>query len=234
MKASKVLSLVAFPALFAALLAFALLFRRQLLELFGSPQSLREWIRATGVVAPLVFVAVQALQVVVFFLPGEIPQVVGGYLFGLWLGTLLSLVGITLGATFNFSISRALGLPFVNALFKRESVERVRAIANSPRARLSFFLFFLIPGIPKDVLCYVGGLSALRLPVFLGFSTLGRLPGIIGSALIGDAAAERRWILAGTILFGAAVLFVIGFVFRDKIHALLERLAGRRSDRGAR
>ena len=146
MTTRRVLSLLAFPLLFLALLVLTVVYWSELWTLFSSPQTLREWIRSTGVVAPLVFVAVQAFQVVFFFIPGEIPQVAGGYMFGLWLGTVLSLVGITLGATFNFVIARLLGVPFVNVLFAAEKVERTRRIASSPKARLSFFLFFLIPG----------------------------------------------------------------------------------------
>jgi uncharacterized membrane protein YdjX (TVP38/TMEM64 family) len=232
MTARKVLSLLAFPLLFLVLLVLTLVFWSELWNLFSSPQTLREWIRDTGVIAPLVFVAVQAFQVVFFFIPGEIPQVAGGYMFGLWMGTVLSLVGITLGATFNFMISRLLGVPFVNVLFSTEKVEQARIIANSPKARLSFFLFFLIPGIPKDILCYVAGLSILKLPIFLLFSTLGRVPGIIGSALIGDAAADSRWILAGTIFFIAVVLFIIGFLFRERIQRLLEQIGRMRKGMG--
>ena len=224
----RVLSILAFPLLFLALLVLTILFWSELWTLFSSPQTLREWIRATGVIAPLVFVAVQALQVVFFFIPGEIPQVAGGYMFGLWMGTFLSLIGIILGATFNFLIARLLGVPFVNVLFSAQKVEGARRITRSPKARLSFFLFFLIPGIPKDILCYVAGLSVMRLHVFLFFSTLGRIPGIIGSALIGDAAADRRWILAGTIFFVAVVLFIVGFLFREQIQRLLEQLGRRR------
>jgi uncharacterized membrane protein YdjX (TVP38/TMEM64 family) len=225
------MSMLAFPFLFLVLLVLTVVFWRELWTLFGSPQALREWIRGTGVVAPLVFVAVQALQVVFFFIPGEIPQVAGGYMFGLWTGTGLSLTGITLGATFNFVIARLLGVPFVNVLFSAEKVERARRITGSPKARLSFFLFFLIPGIPKDILCYMAGLSVMKLHIFLLFSTLGRIPGIVGSALIGDAAADRRWILAGTIFFVAAVLFVLGFLFREKIQRFLGELGRRRRNR---
>ncbi len=224
--------MLAFPLLFVLLLVLTVVFWSDLWTLFSSPETLRQWIRGTGVIAPLVFVVVQAFQVVFFFIPGEIPQVAGGYMFGLWMGTLLSLLGISLGATFNFLIARLLGIPFVNVLFSAEKVERTRRIAGSPKAKLSFFLFFLIPGIPKDILCYVAGLSVMKLPVFLIFSTLGRIPGIIGSALIGDAAADRRWILAGTIFFVAAVLFVFGFLFRERIQRLLEKIGHRR--RGSR
>jgi uncharacterized membrane protein YdjX (TVP38/TMEM64 family) len=230
MKFRKTLYIVAFPLLFLVLLLLTVVFWRELWALFRSPQTLREWIRSTGVIAPLVFVAVQAFQVVFFFIPGEVPQVAGGYMFGLWMGTFLSLVGITLGATFNFMTSRLLGVPFVRVLFSTENVNRAHRITNSPKARLSFFLFFLIPGIPKDILCYVAGLSAMKLHFFLLFSTLGRIPGIIGSALMGDAAADRRWILAGTVFFIAVVLFVLGFLLRDRIQRLLEEL-GRRGGR---
>lgn len=228
MKARRILTLAAFPALFAAMIVLAVVFRRQIFPLFSSAQRLRSWIGSAGVLAPLLFMAVQALQVVLFFIPGEIPQVAGGYLFGVWKGSLLSLAGISVGATFNFVMARLLGVPFVNALFSRDRVDRIRRLADSPRARLSFFLVFLIPGIPKDILCYAAGLSSLGLPSFLIFSTLGRAPGIIGSALMGEAAAGKRWLLAGALLGLAVVLFVIGFVLRARIQAALERLALRR------
>lgn len=227
-RAHRAVALIAFPALVAALAAGAIAYREPLWQLFHSPARLREWLRATGPVAPLIFLALQALQVVVFVIPGEIPQVVGGYLFGVLKGSLLSLLGITFGASLNFLVSRLLGLPFVYALFHRDRVDRIRELASSRRARLSFFLLFLIPGLPKDVLCYVAGLSPLSLPVFLLYSTLGRIPGILGSALIGDAAAGRRWLLAGGILLTATVLFVVGFLFRERIQLLLERIGRRR------
>lgn len=228
MKARRILALAAFPALFAAIIALGIVFRRQLFGLFGSAQRLRSWIDSAGVLAPLLFMAMQALQVAVFFIPGEIPQVAGGYLFGVWKGSLLSLAGISVGAAFNFVMARVLGVPFVQALFPREKVDRVRRLADSPRARLSFFLVFLIPGIPKDILCYAAGLSSLGLPSFLIFSTLGRAPGILGSTLMGEAAAGKRWLLAGALLALAVVLFVAGFLLRDRIQAALERLARRR------
>jgi uncharacterized membrane protein YdjX (TVP38/TMEM64 family) len=225
MRARKILSLVAFPSLVVALIVIAVVFRRQLWDVFSTTDRLRLWIASAGAAAPVVFVGIQALQVVLFFIPGEIPQVAGGYLFGLWKGTLLSSAGIALGSTFSFAMARILGVPFVHTLFEREKVEKLRRIIQPPRARLSFFLLFLIPGIPKDILCYAAGISSIRLFVFLPFSTIGRLPGIIGSALMGEAAADRRWILAGMVLTAAVGLFVVGFLFRERIQAFLERFS---------
>jgi uncharacterized membrane protein YdjX (TVP38/TMEM64 family) len=231
MKARRALSLLAFPAVFAAILALGLVFRREIWALFTSSERLRGWIAAAGLKAPLLFVGVQALQVVVFFIPGEIPQIAGGYLFGIWQGALLSLAGITLGATFNFLMARLLGVPFVRALFAGRDVERTRRLAESGRARLTFFLLFLIPGIPKDILCYAAGLSSLPLGAFLLYSGLGRLPGVLGSAMMGEAAAGQRWLLAGGLMLLAVVLFVVGFLLRDRLQALLARLSLRRGAR---
>jgi uncharacterized membrane protein YdjX (TVP38/TMEM64 family) len=231
MKARRILSLLAFPAVFAAILALGLVFRREIWALFTSSERLRSWIAAAGLKAPLLFVGVQALQVVVFFIPGEIPQIAGGYLFGVWQGVLLSLAGITLGACFNFLMARLLGVPFVRALFPGKDVERVRRLAESGRARLTFFLLFLIPGIPKDILCYAAGLSSLPLGTFLLYSGLGRLPGVAGSAMMGEAAAAQRWLLAGGLMLLAVILFVVGFLLRDRLQGLLARLSLRRGAR---
>ncbi|HEY9593908.1 MAG TPA: VTT domain-containing protein, partial [Spirochaetia bacterium] len=92
--------------------------------------------------------------------------------------------------------------------------------------RIVFFLLFLIPGIPKDILCYVAGVSPLRYPFFILASTLGRLPGIVASSLIGGAAAADRWGLLGITTGVVLVLFVLGLVFRPRLQAWLERVAG--------
>jgi uncharacterized membrane protein YdjX (TVP38/TMEM64 family) len=228
-KAVKTLIVVAYPLLITGILLVGFVFRAQLLDIFSTPEQLKSWIRGSGILAPLAFLAAQAFQVIVFFIPGEVPQIAGGYLFGVWVGSLLSALGIFLGSTVSFLLSRLLGVPFVYALFPAGQVNRVRHVSGSPRAKMTFFLFFLIPGIPKDILCYVAGLTPIRLPIFLLLSTLGRLPGILGSALMGDAAADRRWLLAGLLFTASALLFLLGFVFRNRLQALLERISGRRS-----
>jgi uncharacterized membrane protein YdjX (TVP38/TMEM64 family) len=228
-KARKMLAVFAYPLLLTAVLLVGFVFRAQLLDIFSTPEQLKSWIRTTGVIAPLAFMAAQAFQVIVFFIPGEVPQIAGGYLFGFWLGSLLSTLGILVGSTVSFLLSRLLGIPFVYALFQPDKVNQIRHVTGSSRAKMTFFLGFLIPGIPKDVLCYVAGLTPIRLPLFLMISTLGRLPGILGSALIGDAAAGKRWILAGLLFAASALLFFVGFTFRDRIQTFLEKIsAGRR------
>ena len=219
--------LLAFPLLIISLVVVAIIYQKEIWSIFASPKALRAWIASLGFIAPLAFVALQCIQVIIFVIPGEVPQIAGGYLFGFWWGSLLSVSGIIIGSAVNFLLARLLGVPFVRLLFSPEKIDYAGRIATSPRARISMFLLFLIPGIPKDILCYGAGLTPLTLHVFLLISTLGRLPGILGSAFMGGAAAEEKWIVAGAVFLVASLLFLLGFFFKERILFLLEKLASR-------
>ena len=123
--------------------------------------------RSGAPAAPLVYVAIQVLQVFVFVIPGDTVQIAGGYLFGFWLGLLLTILGIAAGSSINFWLARALGRPLLERFFPKHQIDRLSAVANGSRAQVGFFLLFVIPGIPKDILCYIAGISPLKFPFFL-------------------------------------------------------------------
>lgn len=218
------LSLIAFPLLICAIVAVFLIFRGEILGFLKDRDALRSWILGLGAWGPAAFIGLQVLQVVVFVVPGEVVQIVGGYVFGFWLGSLYTIVGIALGTFFNFYVGRILGRPFVESVFDREKIEGIERVTGSGKGAAGFFLLFLIPGIPKDVLCYVAGMSTLRLPAFLGVSMSGRLPGILGSAFMGGAAYAGKWGAAFIVLGAAAVLFALGVIFKDRIQGFIARI----------
>ncbi|WP_455382217.1 TVP38/TMEM64 family protein [Salinispira pacifica] len=226
-KLGKFISSAAFPAIIIAIVLLALLFRREIGAVFSSRERLQSWIDQFGALGPLMFIGVQVFQVVVFIVPGEVTQLAGGYLFGVWGGILYSLVGITIGSAFNFYLARLLGISFVEGLFKPSQVERFESVISSGRARVGFFLLFLIPGIPKDILCYVAGLSRIGFLSFLLISMGGRLPGVVGSAVIGSSAARSNWVVTIVVTGIAVLLFVLGLLFRNRLHALVERVMHR-------
>ena len=226
-KRPPLISVIGFPLLIAGILVLTFVFGRDLWEIFSTPENVREWVLQWGLLAPAVFVAAQVLQVLVFIIPGETVQVAGGFLFGFLPGLALSVLGIAIGSAVNFFLARLLGAPFVEYLFKKEQIARFERVANSPNAQIGFFLLFVIPGIPKDILCYVAGLSPLKFFYFLAVSMVGRIPGIIGSTFMGSAAADRQWTITIIIFSVACVLFIAGFLYRKRIegwiHKLMER-----------
>jgi uncharacterized membrane protein YdjX (TVP38/TMEM64 family) len=224
----KLLSLIVFPLLIGATLVVVIIFRAEIWQIFSSSENIRKAVEGWGIAAPLAFIALQVIQVVIFIIPGEVPQIAGGYLFGMWWGTLYSVIGILLGSSFNFLLARIFGVPFVSALFKAERLKKFDAISRSPRAQIAFFLLFVIPGLPKDVLCYVAGLSPMRYPVFVFVSMVGRLPGIVGSAGMSGAAAANKWVIAAIILGVASLLFVLGVIFRERLQRFVEKIVVRK------
>ena len=227
-RVGRILSFLIFPLLIISTLVVVIVYKEPLWQVFSSSENIQRTVESWGAAAPLAFIGLQFVQVVIFIIPGEVPQIAGGYLFGMAKGTLYSIVGILLGSSFNFLLARLFGIPFVKALFKEEQLSKFDNITHSSRAQIAFFLLFVIPGIPKDVLCYVAGLSPLRFVAFITISTIGRLPGILGSAAMGNAAASSKWLLAGSILVVATILFVLGLMYRDKIHGIIERVAMRK------
>ncbi len=224
----RILALAAFPLFIIALATLGIAFRSRIADIFLSASSIRSWVEARGSAAPLVFVALQIIQVVVFVIPGEFTQIAGGFLFGIAGGSFWSTVGILIGSAINFAVGRALGRPFVETVFGKERIEPIEKATESGTAVAGFFLLFVIPGLPfKDALCYFAGMSRLPFAFFVLASTLGRLPGIVGSAWIGSAAFNGQLVVAVAVLVAASVLFVVGLVFKDRIIATISRAVRR-------
>ena len=171
----------------------------------------------------LSFLFIQFLQVVVFILPGEIPQIAGGYLFGWFQGFILSSLGIAIGSVFNFYVGRLWGKGILRLISGEKGLEETEKLFSSPKVMLTGFLLFLIPGIPKDAVCYIAGFSKIPLYQFILFSTIGRLPGVLGSAIIGGTAAERNSVFSLALLGVSTLLFLLGLLFRKKILDYLEK-----------
>ncbi len=170
----------------------------------------------------IAFIIFQVLQVVFAPIPGEVTGLIGGYLYGPVLGTLYSTVGLTLGSWLAFALARNFGLPFVERAVKPEIVEKYDYVMEHQGVFISFILF-LIPGFPKDYLCYLMGLSHMTTAVFLIISTSGRLLGTIMLSFCGAAARQQRY-TAMLVIFGVSgVCLLLAFLYREKLLALLRK-----------
>ncbi|HEY5587577.1 MAG TPA: TVP38/TMEM64 family protein [Candidatus Paceibacterota bacterium] len=154
--------------------------------IFENPNILKEFIRSYGNFSILVFILMQVIQVVVFFIPGEFIQVAGGYIFGTFLGGIISLMGITLGSIIVYLISNNYGKPFVEKIILNKKIKFFKKILKVGSEKNVVFMFFLIPGIPKDALTYICGVSNISIKDFFIYSTLGRIPGIFISSYFGQ------------------------------------------------
>lgn len=114
-----------------------------------------------------------------------------------------------------------LGAPFVRAMVDEKHLVKFYEFERSGKLNLIVFILFLIPGMPKDVFTYLVPLTNMRMRAFLVLSTVGRIPGVIISTYAAAGLADGD-ITTSLIIFGiAAVLMILGIVFRDKIMRVL-------------
>jgi dihydrolipoamide dehydrogenase len=182
-----------------------------------SVSSFKTWVAENAFMAAaayfILYVVVAALS-----LPGAAAiTLIGGAVFGLWLGLLLVSFASSLGATLAFLLSRTLFADTVNKKFGtylstiNEGVERDGA----------FYLFTLrlIPAIPFFVINLVFGLSKMKTWTFYWVSQLGMLAGtfvyVNAGAQLGAAdTLSVSGILTPPIIGSFVLLAVFPFIVR--------------------
>ena len=197
--------IVVFVLLSAAVVWFA---GRPMLAFVSQPEHFRAWVDQQGLWGPLAFVGMMVLQVFVAVIPGEPLEIVAGYAFGMWEGTLLCLVSTTIGGVLVFQFVRHFGVRAVEIFFPVEKIRSLRFLHESRRRNALVFLIFLIPGTPKDLLSYFVGLTDMRLRTWLVITSVARLPSIVTSTIGGDALGVKNYVFA--IIMLAATLAVAG------------------------
>jgi uncharacterized membrane protein YdjX (TVP38/TMEM64 family) len=198
-----------------------------IVRLYKDKNFLKETVRAWGWLAPFVFITIQALQVIISPIPGEITGPVGGALFGTAWGLLYSTIGLTIGTLTCFLIGRKWGEPLVRPWLSEHNWNRMNFILEAEGAILCLILY-LIPGFPKDVIAYLFGISPMPFRVFAVVSTLGRLPGTWISSYFGANVAEQQYIWAIVFIALIAALVLPLFYYRHRIIAAVKRLDARR------
>jgi uncharacterized membrane protein YdjX (TVP38/TMEM64 family) len=186
------------------------------IRLYADKYFLKKTLREWGVLAPVIFIVLQALQVVLSPIPGEATGILGGYLFGQWLGLLYSTIGLTLGSIGAFAIGRWLGAHYVKNLVSTETWNRLGFIVEAEGAVLCFIVY-LIPGLPKDIVCYLFGISPMPLWVFTLVSGLGRIPGTWVLSAQGAHTAAGDYLQAILVTAVAVAVALPLYYYRHRI-----------------
>ena len=202
---------------FSIFIILAYTYYHEYIYLFTEPAKLKSLVMSYGKYSVLAFISIQILQVVAFFIPGEIIQIAGGYIYGAFWGSLVSIIGIIIGNIIAYGISRRCGRPFVNRIISNKNLTFFQKILDLGSINTIVFILYLIPGIPKDILAYICGISKIRFKNFIICSLLGRLPAIVLSAYFGAEIYSGNKIIIVSIVVIAVFLFIVGIFKGEKI-----------------
>lgn len=190
-------------------------------QLFTSQERIFKFLDSMGVWDEAGFIFLEAVQVVIPAIPGIFLNILGGYLYGTIVGVILSTIGTTIGSYIVYLLSRSFGKLFINKFFNKNLMRRFGNIPGK-KGRFTIFLLFLVPGFPKDYLCYT--LGYLSTTEFLAITGIGRLLGTVLETLGGNYIRHKQYmeifVLAGIAL---TIIFLV-LVFKNRSEQLLRKM----------
>lgn len=195
----------------------------ELIEQMSSLKSVKGILNEYKGYSIIVYLLAQIIQIVICIIPGQWLQFAAGYTFGFWQGLLLSLIGAAIGSVISYYLAKLLGQGILYLVFEKEQLESFIEKLNSKKAIVATFVIYLIPGLPKDACSYAAGISNMKLKAFLIVSMIGRLPGMVGSLIIGKQVELGSYTIAIIIGVSAVILCILGAIFRNRITDMLNK-----------
>ena len=195
------------------------------MELNNDLDGAKELLRSRGVFGFFTVVLVEALQMVVVFIPAEFIQISSGLSYPFWIALLLCDLGVCLGATIIYVLVRVFRFDSQQFDKKETMIEHLAARSKRDRGTvLLLYFLFIMPFIPFGAICYYGSHKKLPYGRYLLTVATGVIPSIVTSNLMG--AATRYFLgndlslplLVLIIAVLAVVLFAVLFVFLDKVY----------------
>jgi len=188
--------------------------------IFDNKEQIRIFMESLGIIGPLVLILLQMVQVIIPFIPGGIITLSGGYVFGTYLGTLYSVIGMVLGSLIVFTISKKLGRPFVEKIIDKKEIKRVDKFIKK-HGESSLFFSRIMPFFPHDIISYAVGLTSISRRKFLIATTLGFLPHSFVHNYIGDSIYRGVFDFKFYLLLTVIVILGISYLFRRQIKIFL-------------
>lgn len=177
-----------------------------------SPTEIEDGIRRAGPAAPVAFVVLYAVLTVLVF-PGSVLTIAGGIVFGTTLGTVLAVVGASLGSAGAYLVGRRLG---------REQVAKLAGSRIGPidewlerRGFVAVLYARLLPVVPFNILNYVAGVTSIRFRDYLLASVIGIVPGTFAYAALGGSFRDPTSPLFLTAV-GLIVLLIAAGPFANR------------------
>ena len=176
-------------------------------------------LREKGILGFAAVSLVEALQMVVIFIPAEFIQISSGLSYPFPIALALCDIGVCLGATIIFVLVRVFNVQSEAYQRRKKIIDRISEGARNKNTMVLLYLLFFMPLIPFGAICYYGSSTKLPYRRYLFTVATGVVPSIVVSNLMGAAGrafvgqALPLWVLVLIIILLAALLFIIIAIF---------------------
>lgn len=182
-----------------------------------------QFLQRAGAYMPYIYILLQIIQVLFLPIPGVFSMVVGIKLFGAFLASVYSFVGIALGSMIAFFIGKRYGNKAVAWIIGAETLESWKKRMHG-KDHLILTAMFLLPFFPDDILCFVAGVSTMSVKYFTVMILLTRAVSVFTTCYSVELIPFDTWwglLVWAVIVLSIAVAFIILYKNLDKINAYL-------------
>ena len=184
----------------------------------------KERVDSTGFIGMLTLFALEVAQVFLFIIPGEPIELLAGLCYGGIGGTIFILASCGIITTGRVLLVYKYGNRFILNFFSKEKIEKMqnsKLFSNPKTIELIMIILFIIPGTPKDLLTFIGGMLPINPIKFISIATLARIPSVISSTFAASLAMEGNIkygiaMYVGTFIIVGILLFVFNKFDKDK------------------
>ncbi len=196
---------------------YVLLMHPEWIEQVNSLEKAEKFLNSYQSQSYLIYLGIQIIQIVISVIPGQFMNMAAGWMFGFPISLLLSVAGAIIGTFLTYGMAKLLGRKAVKSIMKPDRYNQFLKRLNSKRAYIMVFILYLVPGLPKDILGYIAGVSNVKFIPFLFISIMGRLPALAVSVMVGSMLYKE--IYTGVVLISILMvgLFIWGVVNRKRV-----------------
>ena len=117
------------------------------------------------------------------------------------------------------------GKDFIYNFFDKKRIDKIensKLFKKTKTIEILVCILFFIPGTPKDLIVYLGGLLPIKPIRFILISTFVRFPSVISSTLAGANISVGKWEISAivylvTFIITGIVIFIINKFDKKKI-----------------
>lgn len=184
-------------------------------------ESFQAWVKDMGPAGYLVYIAVYVLACVTF-VPASPLTIGAGAIFGFVEGTVVVIIGATLGATASFLLGRTVLRRRVEAMAANNARFRALDLAIAREGGRIVFLVRLAPVFPFTYINFAFGLTGVRTLSYVVATFFGIIPATVAFVYIADAATHTATDEMDTTRL---IVNIVGIAIAIAVTAFVTRIA---------
>lgn len=187
------------------------------IKYINNPNSLKQLIKSFNSFSIIAYLILVIIQILIPFIPGEPFELFAGYGFGFVKGSILCFVAESIGSLIVIFIVRKIEKNYISIYFKEKDIKKLEYL-KSKKAFIVYVILFIVPGTPKDLLCFVGALFEYDLIPLIIVTSIGRLPAILTSTITSSAFSNQKYTFSIITFLITALVSTIGLIIYNLLN----------------